>query len=225
VLARTGIALAAVMAAVLAACGTNTVPTVPSNAPDTSPPAFSIDFYDFPDQSPTHTESPINPLSYTFPPGGAGSDGLRAQIDHRYSVVAKLSDPESGIRFFEIREIKGAAGCFAPGSTQASKGLIPRNPQGYPAGYHDNGEQYPTPTPDRWPTERLIAFTFDTFVDGHCAAGERVFWTIVLGYSGLNGVALPPPGITVSVASPTGSPSYGGWDTITKITIRNPDPP
>jgi hypothetical protein len=221
VLARTGIALAAMMAAVLAACGANNVPTVPNNAPDTSPPVFSIDFFDFPDQGPTRTASPENPLSYAFPPGGAGSDGMRAQIDHRYSVVAKLSDPESGIRFFQIRVGTGVAGCFVPGSTQqASNGKIPR----VPGSWHTNGEQYPTPTPDRWPTERLIALTIDTSID-NCPAGEELRWTIVLGYSGLNGVGLPPPGVTVAVASPTGSPSYGSWDTITKINIRYPEPP
>jgi hypothetical protein len=195
-LARIRVSLIAVTAAMLlAACGG----TVPADRPDDSRPEFKIEFYDLPGlESPATFSTPLIQE--------------RAQIDHQYSVVAKLSDPESGIRFFEMTEGKPFAECWVPGSTtQRSKLMTPR----VPGGSSLNGERSPSSTPNQWPTERLVSLKVDTFVDESCAAGEEVRWEIVLVYAGVNGAGLPPRDVTVT-------PSTGYWDFRTTLKIKYP---
>ena len=208
------VAVGAGMVAVLLSACTDTVPV---DELDTTPPRVTIDFFDFPDQGPTRTASPESPLSYSSLPPSR----LRAQIDRRYSVIAKLSDPESGIEFFEIREGKPFAECWVPGSTtQRSKLMQPR----LPGGVSTNGQvpsstspATPKASPVTWPTERLVSLKIDTNVDESCAAGEEVRWNITLLYDGINGVGAVPRDITVA--------PNGFWDITTTLRIQYPEPP
>jgi hypothetical protein len=197
---RAKITLVTAVAVLAAGCQT----TSPSTS-DGSPPTMSIDFYDLPLQ-PDASEVE-NPHSYRFPPLR-----LRAQIGHRYGVVARLSDPQSGVRFFSIQEGKGYAECWVPGSTtQRHKLMVPREP----GGTHSNGERPPSPTPPDLPVDRIVNFTVDTYVDESCAAGDEVRWDIVLVYAGTNGAGMPPRDLILT--------SYGDWDAMTTLRIKHPE--
>ena len=198
---RAGVkALAALLGVlVLSACPSTTAP----NAADDSPPTVIFDFYDFSVQGGEAT--PENPRSYRFPPAA-----LTGEPDHRYGVVAKLADPESGVQFFEVTEGKGLAGCWVPGSTtQRSRLLSPRTP----AGSSMNGSRQ-APASGPLPTERMVSLTVDTFIDEDCPVGEELRWGVTLVFGGVNGAGQPPRDVTV-----LGS---GYWDAQTCITMVYP---
>jgi hypothetical protein len=196
-----GVAVTVTVAAAISSCE-----TVPSGGADDSPPQLVIDFHDLPAQG---TEAPESPMTFRAPPSR-----LRAEIDHRYGITAKLSDPQSGVTFFEVKESKGFAECWVVGSTtQRTKLMMPREPDASSI----NGERTPTSPPAEWPVERLVAMTVDTNVDDNCAPGEEVRWRVLLLFAGTNGAGAPPRDLTVA--------PNGYWDVTTTLTIRYPNPP
>jgi hypothetical protein len=157
---------------------------------DNTPPEFRVDFFGLPGPRPRR----VAPM----PNGYVGSlpSSQIATLGRTYQIVARLSDPDSGIESFEMTEAKPRAECWSPGRTTIdARGplLSPVKPSQSWRSPDQLPGTSPTPT-SALPRDRILALAIDTSVFGGCPAGKELRWVITVVFAGTNGSGMRPRG-------------------------------